>query len=503
MSNDAEIRRLIDQAVPLHRAGDLAGAEGFYKQALALSPQQPDALYLLGTIRFQQNKHFDALDLLQRALREDPRNVAAHNNLGKVYDGLGRWEESVAAYQQALALEPRDAAALCNLGIAETWQGKSEASERHIRESLAIDPNSHAAWSALGYALYHQGRSAEAEEAWRKTIGIAPDFSEAHINLGTALLAQMNFIEGWHEFSWREQLPDSRIGQVKFPQPRWKGEDLTGNSLIILGDQGLGDQILCANLIPFILSRGVKLFIESDPRLVPLFARSFPTARVIASARPPAPETQSMEISAKADFVDLAATLIRHPGGFFRHSGYLKADPARVAALRDKWRKKAGGKKLIGITWGSARVRLGPAKSSKLATDWAQILKIPGAMFVSLQYGPADAEIAAAAKAGFTVEREDDLNVTQDIDGLAALISAMDMVVSVSNSTVHLAGALNVPVWTLVPAGPGRLWYWFEHRADSPWYPSMRLFRQSKYGDWPPVMAEVAEALTGHLQKSM
>ncbi|MBM3512877.1 MAG: tetratricopeptide repeat protein [Alphaproteobacteria bacterium] len=494
-ADDATIRRRIAEAVKLHQGDSLAAAEAIYLEILAMLPRHSDALYLLGTLRFQQNRHYEALELLQQALKEDPKNIAAHNNLGKVFDGLGRWEESVASFHRALAIDSQDSAALCNLGIAETWLGQSDASEQHLRQSLALDPASHAAWSALGYALYHQGRVREAEAAWRKTIALSPAFTEAHINLGTALLAQQNFVEGWSEFAWRDRLPDSRIGRVAFPQPRWKGEDLRGASLLVIGDQGLGDQILCASLMPFMIERGVKLVVECEPRLASLFARSFRGARVIAAGKPPSPETQSREISAKADFVDLAETLIRHPKAFMRHAGYLKADPVRTAALRDLWRRKAGGRKLIGITWSSARVRLGPSKSSKLATDWAPILKVPGALFVSLQYGRSDGDLAEAAQAGFAVERDDSIDVTRDIDGLAALISAMDMVVSVSNSTVHLAGALNVPVWTLVPAGPGRLWYWFEGRTDSPWYPSMRLFRQAKYGTWKPLMAEVAANL--------
>jgi hypothetical protein len=449
---------------------------------------------LLGTIRYQQTRHHEALELLQRSLAADPGNVAAHNNLGKVFDGLGRWDEAVASFHRALAIDADDDAALCNLGIAEAWLGRHEASERHIRRSLAIDPTSHAAWSALGYSLYQVGRIREAEEAWRKTIALSPSFTEAHINLGTALLAQMNFLEGWHEFGWRDRLPDSRIGRVSFPQSRWRGEDLRGNRLLIIGDQGLGDQILCGGLIPFFTDRGVDLTIECEPRLAPLFARSF-RARVFPAANPPHAEALSPSISAKADFVDLAATLIRHPKSFPVHCGYLKADPDRVRTLGAKWRTRAAGRKLVGITWSSARVRLGAAKSSRLAVDWAPVLRTPGALFVSLQYGRPDADLAAAAATGFPVERDDTIDVTKDIDGLAALVSAMDMVVSVSNSTVHLAGALNVPVWTLVPAGPGRPWYWFEGRADSPWYPAMRLFRQANYRAWEPIMADVAAAL--------
>lgn len=495
------VRDQIAKAVALHQADDLTEAEAIYHKVLAVQPDQPDVLYLLGTIRFQQNRHFEALELLQRSVKLNPTNVAAHNNLGKVFDGLGRWEESVASYERALRLNPRDDAALCNIGIAETWLGRDEASERHIRQSLAVNPKSQATWSALGYALYHQGRTREAEDAWRKTMDIDPTFSEAHINLGTALLAQMNFVEGWPEFAWRDRLHDSRIGRVPFPQPRWRGEDLRGNTLLVIGDQGLGDQILCANLMPFLIDRGVDLVIECEPRLTPLLARSFPKARVISKATPPSAETQSAAISAKADFVDLAETLIRHPGAFLRHAGYLKPDPQRTEVLRRKWRAKAGGRLLIGVTWSSARVRLGPAKSSRLAVDWAPLLKMPGAMFVSLQYGRPDGDLAEAAKAGLSVERDDTVDVTKDIDGLAALISAMDLVISVSNSTVHLAGALNVPVWTLVPAGPGRLWYWFEGRDDSPWYPSMRLFRQADYGVWAPLMGRVAGELDAVLKR--
>ena len=165
--DDTRVRDLITKAVALHQADDLVGTEAIYSEILAANPRQSDALYLQGTIRFQQNRHYEALEFLQKAQAENPNDVAAHNNLGKVFDGLGRWKESVASFERALRLDPRDDAALCNIGIAETWLGRAEASERHIRQSLAVNPASHATWSALGYALYHQGRSREAEAAWR------------------------------------------------------------------------------------------------------------------------------------------------------------------------------------------------------------------------------------------------------------------------------------------------------------------------------------------------
>lgn len=484
----------LHEAVAHHKAGNLSAAEAIYTAILARQPNQPDALYLLGTVRHQQGRQHEAKALLERALALKPDLGAAHNNLGKVHDALGQWDAAVACFQAALRIDPSDAEALCNLGIAEIWRANSAEAERILRRSLALKATAPPTWSALGYALYHQNRTEEAIIAWRKALEQDPDFTEAHINLGTAFLSRMEFVPGWAEYAWRDRLPDSRIDKGRYPQPRWRGEDLAGQGLLLIGDQGLGDQILAASVIPHLARRNIRLVIECDPRLVPLFARSF-RAEVVPVATPPLPATQRSDLSARGDFFDAAATLIKSPLGFAPHAGYLKADPARTAEFRRRFERLAAGRRIVGISWASARLRLGAAKTSHLVRDWADVLRAPGNFFVSLQYGPVDRDVAEAAAAGLGLYRLPDLDVTQDIDGLAAVIAALDLAVSVSNTTVHLAGALNVPTWTIVSAGPARLWYWFEGRTDSPWYPSIRLFRQAEYSRWAPVMTEVSAAL--------
>ncbi|MDX2223312.1 MAG: tetratricopeptide repeat protein [Rhodospirillaceae bacterium] len=484
----------LHDAVALHKAGNLSGAEAIYTTILARHPNNADALYLLGTVRHQQGRQSDAKALLERALALKPNLGAAHNNLGKVYDALGQWDAAVACFHAALKIDANDAEALCNLGIAEIWRANSTEAEAILRRSLALNAKSPPTWSALGYALYHQNRTDDAIAAWRTALGFAPDFTEAHINLGTAQLSRMEFVSGWTEYAWRDRLPESRIDKGRYPQRRWRGEDPAGQGLLLVADQGLGDQILAAGVIPLLAARNIRLVIECEPRLVPLFARSF-RAEVVPAVTPPQPATQRADLMARADLFDAAATVIKSPLGFARHAGYLRPDPGRVAAFRRRLLGLADGRRIIGISWASARLRLGAAKTSHLARDWADVLRAPDSFFVSLQYGAADRDLAEAAAAGLSVYRLPDLDVTQDIDGLAAAIAALDLVVSVSNTTVHLAGALNVPTWTIVSAGPARLWYWFEDRSDSLWYPSMRLFRQADYGRWAPVMTQVSQAL--------
>jgi hypothetical protein len=244
-------------------------------------------------------------------------------------------------------------------------------------------------------------------------------------------------------------------------------------------------------MLPDLIARTGPIVLEVEPRLVALFARSFPAVTVIGLK----PELATVAADAQIPFGSL--------GGFFRPDwdafprrdrGYLTADAARTAALRA--RLAQDGRRVIGVSWISKAPFGGASKSARLP-DFAALLHRPNTRFVDLQYGDTSAERAALRDTlGIEVERLPDIDTMNDIDGLAALISACDAVVTVSNTTAHLAGALGVPTWVMVPHGHARIWYWFRDRPESPWYPRVRVRRQNRGQPWADVVAGVADEVS-------
>ena len=487
-------RSLLEAAVAKHRAGDLDGAAADYRQVLVVAPDNADAFHLLGLVFHQRGAHDDAAALIERAMTLRPRAAEYAYNLGKVRAAQDRWVDAAAANRAALALKPDYADAHGNLGVALIWLGRPATAEESLRAALAHDSKPAASWSALGLALRHQGRDAEAAVAWEKAIALRPDLAEAQFNLATARLAAMDFARGWPAFEWRAQADAASFDAPSLQQPRWRGEALTGKSILVWGEQGLGDQILFAGLIPDLLARGAKVVLACEPRLVPLFGRSFSGVTVRSRTGPLRDVATDFQIPLGSLGQYLRPDLARFP----THTGYLRADPDRVGALRARYQQLSQGGPVVGVAWRSARRRSGAFKSTDLAQDWGPILEIQGVTFVNLQYGAVDSALAqAAACHGVTIYKDPTVDPMTDVDGWAAQMAATDLVISVSNTAVHLAGAANKPVWTLSPTGAGRLWYWFDGLGHSPWYPSMRLYPQPAPGDWGGLMAGVAKDLAG------
>ncbi|MBI3710900.1 MAG: hypothetical protein HY246_24910, partial [Proteobacteria bacterium] len=279
-----------------------------------------------------------------------------------------------------------------------------------------------------------------------------------------------------------------------FRQPPWDGRPLSQTKLLLWGEQGVGDEIIYAGLVGEAGERAGACMLECEPRLVPLFARSFRQIEVVARSDPAHPSTVASDIGAQLALGSLPGLLRPSFDSFRPHRGYLAADPARAAALRARYRALGPGP-VVGVGWRSSRRDLTRWKSSDLS-DWGPILTLPGVVFVNLQYGDCRAELQQVQETiGVTIHDDREIDSLKDLDAFAAQVAATDLTVSISNTAVHFAGALNVPVWTLLPTGLGLLHYWFLEREDSPWYPSMRLFRQRKLGDWGDVIARVAAEL--------
>jgi hypothetical protein len=309
------------------------------------------------------------------------------------------------------------------------------------------------------------------------------------------LLALGNFQQGWREFEWR--WVDRRGSALPWqPCPFWDGSPLDESTLLVQAEKSLSDQIMFASCLPDVIAKAKHCIVECHPALATLFSRSFPAATIRAICRTNHGNPSPQRELARPDVRIAAGSLPRYlrPDllSFPRHAGYLAVEPQRRQQLWARLESLGPGLK-IGIAWRGSRGEHATPQATDLA-DWTLVLKTPGVHFVSLQPGDCTAELLELRRqAGIKIHAWPDVFADADFDALTALIAALDLVIAAPNHVAHLAGALGVECWTLLAHWSS--WRWFVGRGDSPWYPSMRLFRQSQPGNWPGVMDRVEQAL--------
>jgi Flp pilus assembly protein TadD len=484
----------------LHQSGDLRGAERYYRLTLKKDKKNTEALYLLGSLYSQTGDLKQAESILSAALAEQPHHIQALYNLSRVFMDSDRCEEAAGLLFRTLSLQPENISALRNLGVVYLRLGRPRDAAPPLEKAIALDPSSAETWCDLGLARSQMGNDKDAAEAFHQALLMDPDLARARHNRGHLRLRQANFLEGWLDYEARKLDPKSGFEPRPFSYPTWQGEDLAGKSILVVGEQGLGDQILYASMLPELSDRADHVVLECEFRLQPLFARSFPKISVLPSTQPPQTEIFAANPDAQVAIGSLGQWLRPDLNSFPQRNAYLRADPKRRNSLNISSVFQRKTRPRIGLSWQSARLGLGPHKSSNLVRDWGAVFQVlPDATYISLQYGAVDDDISAAtAQFGVSIGGDHGVDVTKDIDGLAALISELDLVITTSNTTAHLAGALGVPVWCLAPLGVARLWYWFNPGFISPWYPNMKLYWQSSAGDWSGVFDQVAADLREH-----
>ena len=433
----------IDEALLHHRAGQLAEAEDIYRRILAVDPEYPYALCLLGAIAQAAGEYDQAVDLISRAIGAKPDYADAYSNLGAGLMVLLRHEEALACFENATALAPGNAEAHNNRGVSLRWLGRPE----------------------------------EAIASYRKAIDIRPDYAEAHHNLSFTLLACGQHQDGLDEYEWRWQSSAFNYTMRQYAPPMWDGTgDLADKTLLLWPEQGPGDMVIWASGIPEIIRRAGKCIIETSPKLVDLFARSFPEAEV----RPenPAPDPKATDFDVHLPI-----------GSLFRHlkqdltapcAAFLVPDPEKVA-LYKQWLADLGPGPYVGISWKSPLVTPDRSLNYTRIDDWALLLAQP-AQFINLECSDSDEDIARARdQFGVTIHTFDGLDLFDDLDGVAALAAALDVVISVSTAVAPIAAGTGTPVclaaWRQSPwsnfllAARGPDVTWFEKNLDEPWDP--------------------------------
>lgn len=478
------VASLLRQAVADHRAGNLARARTGYETVLAHDPRQADALHLLGVLKDQAGDHAGAVALIEQAIAMQPAEAGFHGNLATALLALGRGRDAAAAYARALALDPDYAEGHYNYANLLRSLGEATIARQHFERALELQPQHVQARNNLAMLLWEdmEDRIA-AQRQFDLLRQIVPDWPVGRMNEGLFHLASGDFVSGWRGYEWRWRNPDYKERDWGLGLPRWDGTARPGATLLLWGEQGAGDQILYGTMIEDARQRsGARLVLAVEPRLVPLFARSFAGRDVSVVAR----GTQ-VAAAAQSPFGSLGAILRQSEADFAGKGRYLVADEHRRQQLRKEYLRLANGRRVIGLNWRSANATIGAHKSIPPAL-LAPVLAQPDVFWLCLQYGDVEEELAVLRSEGGTIHRDTLIDGFADLDALAAQVAALDGLVSVSTTAVHVAGALGVPTRLLLPRGRGRLWYWPGEGSQSRWYDTVLISRQNRQNDWKSVV---------------
>ena len=453
-------------------------------RALAAEANNPELMNARGHALSALKRYEEALASYDKAVRMKPDSEGYQISRGNLLAELGRHVEALAVYEKAIALNPKSAEAHLNRANMLMEQNRLKEALESCENSIALKPDYAPALVLKGNLLLHQGRPDDALAAYDRAVAERPDYPEAHYHRGSALLLRGHFERGWRDFEHRWQVADCGFDRPVLQAREWRGEKLGGRSIVVYSEQGMGDAIQFARFLPRLAASGAKVTFLCHPNLVRLF-------------RPLAAE---MEVTAFCDAerrFDFQCALMSLPERFGTTLGDLAGNvPYLVAenALVEKWRTRIGDAGFrIGLCWqGNPIGKIDRGRSIPLA-KYQPLGAVAGVRLISLQKTHGLDQLAHL-RAGMTVETLGSFDEGDDafID-TAAIMQNLDLVITSDTATAHLAGALGRPVWVAIKHMPD--WRWMLERGDSPWYPSMRLFRQPARDDWDNVFAAMAEAL--------
>jgi Flp pilus assembly protein TadD len=482
----------------------------------------------LGSALRLQGKFSDAIASLEKAIELDPKLPIAHNNRGVALQGLKKFGDARAAFERAMAIAPEDPEAYNNLGNLSSVEEKFEEALQWFAKAQKLHPDCAEVHNNLANVLREQGRLDKAAEHYRRAIDLKPCFPDAWSNLGNALREQGLFPEALAAyataieqkpdnpgFRWNKSLAELSCGKLErgweayewgfackqrqpvrpFTHPRWEGQSLNGKTILTWGEQGVGDEILFANCLPDLAAAADDCIVECDPRLVPLFARSFPDCEVIRRTDPPQPRTRWPDIDLHSPMGTLPRYFRPSIDRFPRQGGYLRADPARVEYWKKRLAQLGPGPK-VGISWRSRLMTAARAKHYIALERWDPILTTPGVCFVNLQYCDYDGDIVEVRRRlGVAIHHFEDLNLRDALDDVAALISALDLNITIANINLALGGAVNTETW-LFAIRHSMTWAGLGTGA-TPWFPKVQVFSR----DWNEDSAGSVQAVAAALRR--
>ena len=538
------VANAIQQSVALHQQGNISAALEITKQTLARAPNNITLLNNAGAFTAMLGDFEQSKIHLSKSLKIKPQDINTLNNLSNVLAELKQYDQASDIYRQILKLDSNDAVAHSNFANALQKKGSHQEAEKHYLIAIQLDPNNVVTCSNLGALYREQKHFDKAKEFYQKALKLNPNFAEAHNNYGLLLqsLKQFNkskehyqaalsvnpdyadaewnlsllqlglslFNQGFKSYESRHhpnKTDKELMGVVEpiTPTPQYQtnnpNQDLVGKHLLIYPEQGVGDEVMFASVLPDLAdvvaqNPNTQITLACDSRLVELFSRSFGFLNVI----PKDADNRHQELNSKIDcwlFIGSLPKLYRNNiKDFDKHQPYLKVDDTLLIKWQGRF-KQLPHKLNIGISWaGGAKAEHKRDRSLILEKMFPILTKAnQNANIINLQYGDHQQEIQDfKQKTGIITHDWEDADPLKDLDNFAAQIKALDLVISIDNSTVHFAGALGTKTYVMLPFNQD--WRWAEDRNDSYWYPNiMTLFRQSQDGEWDEVIQNVANAL--------
>jgi Flp pilus assembly protein TadD len=448
----APVEELISLANQHYVQRRISEAADICQRILSRDPNRHEALHLLGVLRLQAGQVDEAQKLVEKAIGCKPDAAEYHNSLGNIFVRRGLLPDAITAFSRAKDIRPNYTTALSNLGAT-------------FKKTGQYDP---------------------AIDAFRRAIAASPDFAQAHWNYGLLLLQQGDFEHGWREYEYRIELPELGLGTRRFAEPRWDGQKLDGKAILLHAEQGFGDAIQFSRYIPRVAEMGGRIILEVPAGLHRLFRDSFELVDTLISR-----EEQHPAFDVHCPLMSLSLAFKTNLATIPRDVPYIVAAQERLSAW--KQRLISGTRLKIGLAWAGNPKHLNDRNRSMPLSVLATVGDGFDVDFYSLQKGDASGEILSSKTK--LVDWTRDLN---DFAETAALIRNLDLVITIDSVVAHLAGALAVPVWLLLPTRSD--WRWLLGRNDSPWYPTMRLFRQKQPGVWDDPIHEIRESLATMIQ---
>ncbi len=504
--------------------GSLAAAKQAFQQALELRNDEPRVFFNLARLcelqeQFDEALHYwsgylqlrpddaagyaqiaqllhkvgklpEAAQAMHEAVQRNPDEVEYYNNLGVMLGRLGRYEEALTNYQHVLRLRPDVDGVYCNIANLYHNMGDGEMARANFARALALNPDNASTHMNLGFHYARSGRNDEALNSFSEALRIAPDNAAAHFNMALLLLLLGQFHEGWLEYEWRFKCNEIRRQDLLaryYSKPQWDGAYLTTEVLFVYVEQGFGDALQFCRYLPLVARRVKHLIVECHAELLALLRGQGQFAGIEFVARSTDDLLPTVNYDVQIPLLSLPRLFETEVGPVFQETTYIQSDPQQM----ERWQRHFNHNKLkVGLVWAGSPDHQRDQMRSLSLKVFNLFAGMSGVCFYSLQKGPAASEAITPSEGIDLINLAPELN---DFSATAAVIAHLDLVISVDTAVAHLAGAMGKPVWTLIYSPPD--WRWLLECTGSPWYPTMRLFRQEMGGDWTAVIERVAMEL--------
>jgi Tfp pilus assembly protein PilF len=485
------LARMVEEGSRRFQSGDSEGANTIWRSVLNDDIEHPGALHGMGIIARDMGRHEVGVELMRRALSRDPRNQSIHNNLGTTFEAWGRYDDAIAAYREGLRWSPKDWVLFNNLGSCFARMGRRANAISAFEKALRFGGDTSELLTNYGATVADTGDFEKAEPYFKRALDLDPTPSPLHFAYGAQLQKQGRWEEGWTYYERRFLKSTWSVRPRFFPQPFWEGGEMRGKSLLLWGEQGIGDEIRFASMVSDAVASGAAVTLECAAKLAPLFARSFPDVTVMPAPYDAA-EKGEVPFDAQTPLGSLGRLYRNDASAFPRRKGYLVADSDGVDDFTRRL-ARVGSAPRVGICWRSGLAGAFRNDYYTVPRELAPMLKTPNVTFVNLQYGVTDEEIAEFRdRFGVELHQWGDLDLRDDLDGAAALTSCLDLVVSAATSVSCMAGALGVPTLEFRPTPVAE-----EFLVDGacPWFANLRYVDKKATEPWSAVFRKIARHL--------